>query len=630
MNRPTLQHLSFYRFVALACPQATARVLRELTRHLTGSILVAPEGISGAVAGSPAELRLFEAALTDDPRLHAAFAGMRFKRSACSTPPYARMKVHEKPEIVALGLPEAHPLVEPTVSTPLLAQTHIDPQAWRELLRRDDVVVLDNRNSFEWRLGRFVGAQDPQVAHFRDFPRHVLARAPAWRAERRRVAMYCTGGIRCEKTAAWMLSLGLDVVQLEGGILNYFQSLPDAERDWEGECFVFDNRIALNTRLEETGTTLERVYRDEPDGEWRLQRARRLYAAVAGDPPRPAEAVAGAADGRRRMRRGRPSPLPMRDGVSPSCIALPALHQLPGPPPWPTVEAFLAERCPAVDRTQWALRMAAGEVVDDTGQVLPPGTPYLPGARLHYYREVPTETPILVEEQVLYRDDHILVADKPHFLPVMPSGRYVQETLLVRLRRRLGLPALAPAHRIDRETAGLLLFTLQPDVRDRYQALFRNRRVHKVYEAIAPVRPDLEWPRVCRHRLVEPDPNDPAFMQMRIEPGQPNAETRIALIETGGPGGSLGRYELRPSTGQRHQLRVQMNALGLPIVHDRIYPVLQPEQAVPDYARPLQLLARELGFTDPLTGQERFFTSRLSLRRLDELSLGEAPEDQKR
>jgi len=154
---------------------------------------------------------------------------------------------------------------------------NVPPTQWRTLIAQEDVVLLDNRNSFEFRLGRFHNAIDPGVANFRDFPNYVKAHVSQWKAEGKRVAMYCTGGIRCEKTTAWMRDFDLPVYQLEGGILNYFAQMPDAERDWDGECFVFDNRIALDTHLQETPTTLEDVYAGEPDGEWRLSRARRLH-----------------------------------------------------------------------------------------------------------------------------------------------------------------------------------------------------------------------------------------------------------------------------------------------------------------------------------------------------------------
>ncbi|MDF1485645.1 hypothetical protein PY257_10710 [Ramlibacter sp. H39-3-26] len=270
-----LLHSAFYRFTELPAPAQAAARLRALGAALGdtfgGSILVAPEGINGAVAGSPADVAAFEAALAHDPAFAGRFAGMAFKRSACATPPFARLKVHVRPEAVAVGIPGASGL--------RAGGTALAPQDWRTLLARSDVVLLDNRNSFEHRLGHFRGALDPGAAHFRDFPAYVQAHAPQWRAEGRPVAMYCTGGIRCEKTAAWMQDQELDVYQLAGGILHYFAALPDAERDWVGECFVFDNRIALDTRLRETATTAEQVY-DSPADAWRLARARRLMAAA--------------------------------------------------------------------------------------------------------------------------------------------------------------------------------------------------------------------------------------------------------------------------------------------------------------------------------------------------------------
>lgn len=269
-----LCHSAFYRFVELRDPDHVADRLRALATDLCGSILVASEGINGVIAGTCEAVDAFEQALLNDPCFESAFAGMQFKRSACRSRPFARMKIHKKPEIVALGLPEA-------IGVDAIRRhgKQITPQQWRALIARDDVVVIDNRNSFEYRLGRFKGAVDPQVSNFRDFPKYIEERAAAWRQAGTRVAMYCTGGIRCEKTGAWMEKLGLDVYELEGGILNYFQAMPDAERDWEGECFVFDNRIALDTGLRETDTTLEEVYGSDPGERWRLERAKRLDAA---------------------------------------------------------------------------------------------------------------------------------------------------------------------------------------------------------------------------------------------------------------------------------------------------------------------------------------------------------------
>ena len=263
-------HIAFYKFAALDDPDGVVVHLRLLTENLLGSILVAAEGINGMLAGSAAKLDAFQQALQADSYFGAKFAGIAFKRSPCITAPFGKMKVYRKPEIVPLGIAG----VDGTDTG-----TSVSPEQWRKLIAEDDVVLLDNRNSFEYRLGHFHNAVDPHVTNFRDFPKYVEAHAPDWKAEGKRVAMYCTGGIRCEKTSAWMKQLGMEVFQLEGGILNYFAQMPDAEQDWEGECFVFDNRIALDTKLHETDTTLEDVYDGEPDGEWRINRARRLNEA---------------------------------------------------------------------------------------------------------------------------------------------------------------------------------------------------------------------------------------------------------------------------------------------------------------------------------------------------------------
>ncbi|MFY9480088.1 MAG: pseudouridine synthase [Aquabacterium sp.] len=296
-------------------------------------------------------------------------------------------------------------------------------------------------------------------------------------------------------------------------------------------------------------------------------------------------------------------PLPTRDGVSPSSVSLPS-------GPWSTVLDFLAERLPAVSRTEWQARMHAGNILDDDGLPVLPQAPYRPQTRLHYWRALPFEHTIPFHEDIVFMDEHLVIADKPHFLPITPKGRYVQETLLVRLKRRLGIDTLVPIHRLDRETAGLIAFTVQPHERNVYQALFRERAVHKVYEAVAPLRADLALPLNHRSRLVD----SAHFMAMEEAVGEPNSETLVELQQAR-PDQGLGLYRLSPHTGKRHQLRAHMHALSIPIVNDRIYPVLQAADPLdaPDWRRPLQLLARHLAFDDPVTGQRRSFTSRRSL-----------------
>ncbi|HEY1394688.1 pseudouridine synthase [Roseateles sp.] len=298
--------------------------------------------------------------------------------------------------------------------------------------------------------------------------------------------------------------------------------------------------------------------------------------------------------------------LTLRDGVAASALAC-------APGPWALVLDFLAERLPLVAREDWAARMARGDVLDDVGKPLAPDAPYRAQRRVYYWRWLDDEPQVPFEARILHLDDHLLIADKPHFLPVTPKGRYVQQTLLTRLRRETGLADLSPVHRLDRETAGLTLFSVQPATRDAYQRLFRDRDVEKVYEAIAPWRDDVgaRLPLDYESRLEE-HPVD--FMQMRTVADQtavPNARTRIALIER--LGADRARYELRPHSGVKHQLRAQLCALGLPIEGDRIYPVLQPVEDVVDFTCPLQLLAREIAFIDPVTGQPRRFVTSLRL-----------------
>ena len=297
----------------------------------------------------------------------------------------------------------------------------------------------------------------------------------------------------------------------------------------------------------------------------------------------------------------------MRDGVGPSCVSLPA-------GPWATMLDFLVQRFPGIAAEVWQQRLLLGDVVDEQGAQVTPERAYQPDLHLYYYRSVPDETPIPFEEAVLFQDEHLVVADKPHFLPVTPSGSYLQQTLLVRLKRRLGLADLVPLHRIDRDTAGLVLFSVQPATRGIYQGLFRQHTMRKTYQATARWDPTLPWPLRRETRIGD----SAHFMQQQELPGLPNTST---LIEPLAVHGALARYQLQPITGHRHQLRVHMNALGLPILGDGIYPTLTPEGHT-NPALPLQLLAQALEFTDPLTGLVRRFESERRLLALEGLSQG--------
>lgn len=291
---------------------------------------------------------------------------------------------------------------------------------------------------------------------------------------------------------------------------------------------------------------------------------------------------------------------PTRHGVSASCVVLPEGV-------WPNVFEFLVARFAHIEPSVWQQRFANGLVLNEQGFALGVDAPYTAGHKVFYYRELPDEPALPVSEQVLFQDAHMVVVDKPHFMPVTPAGRYVQRSLLVRLKQRLGIDTLSPMHRIDRETAGLVLFSINSNERDAYHALFRSRAVHKVYEAVAPVRTDVSMPVTRISRIA----SDVQFFKSCEVAGEPNSETHVALVKQEG---ALGLYRLTPVTGQRHQLRVHMNALGLPIVGDQFYPqVLRGPHEEDDHSQALQLLAKGVSFIDPITGEPRHFVSQQNL-----------------
>lgn len=293
-----------------------------------------------------------------------------------------------------------------------------------------------------------------------------------------------------------------------------------------------------------------------------------------------------------------PQVLPLRNGVKPSCVVLPNEGSL-------STLDYLLQRFPMVSRDAWLERMARCEVIDERGRQVSANTPLLHGLRIYYYREVQQELEVPFQAQVLYQDAHIVVADKPHFLPVVPGGRYLQNTLLVRLKKQLALPDLSPVHRIDRDTAGLVLFAVRREDRGAYQALFRERVVHKTYEAIAPWQPALSFPRTHESRMAESG----NFIRMQEVPGVANSLTHMELLEHNP---CWGRYRLSPVSGKRHQLRVHMASLGIGIKGDGLYPHVDDAQEG-DFSRPLMLLAQTLQFTDPVSGQERSFVTQRSL-----------------
>ncbi|MGO4856955.1 RluA family pseudouridine synthase [Arthrobacter sp. 2MCAF14] len=302
------------------------------------------------------------------------------------------------------------------------------------------------------------------------------------------------------------------------------------------------------------------------------------------------------------------SPLPVRDGVNATRL------RLPDEGPWDTAMDYMMHRWGHIDPQGIEDRFDAGEIVGEGGAPLDRGTPLEEHTFIWYYRTLPPETRMPVEITILHQDEHLLVVDKPHFLPTTPGGTYIQESALVRLRNQLDLPDLIPMHRLDRMTAGVLLLSTNPETRGKYQVLFEKRQVQKEYECVSAAAPAAGFPAVVRNRMTK----SRSYLLAEVIDGEPNAETRIELLKTfdgGTHDGAAARralYRLEPHTGKTHQLRVHMASLGLGIVNDAFYPELL-DKAPDDYSKPLQLLARGIRFVDPISKQPVEYQSRLEL-----------------
>ena len=291
---------------------------------------------------------------------------------------------------------------------------------------------------------------------------------------------------------------------------------------------------------------------------------------------------------------------PMIDGVSASKVFLPKMKPAPA-----TVYQYLCQQFPHITADEWQQRFADRLIYDALGNILSFDSEYIENSHVFYYRFLAHEIHIPFEHEILFENDHLLVIDKPHFLTISPTGQYVQETLLVRLKKQTGNEFLTPIHRLDRETAGVVLFSKQASTRAAYQEMFAQRQVKKTYHAIAPFHSALTFPCYTRYRMEKGQP----FYTMQVVEGKINSETEINLIEHDSV---WAKYQLKPITGKQHQLRVHLNSLGIAIKNDPFYPVVQHKRE-DDFSAPLQLLAKHIQFNDPITFQDMQFSSNFEL-----------------
>ncbi|MFC5930392.1 pseudouridylate synthase [Cryobacterium melibiosiphilum] len=291
------------------------------------------------------------------------------------------------------------------------------------------------------------------------------------------------------------------------------------------------------------------------------------------------------------------SPLPQRHGLDAAWVGTPERSPHPR---WTTMGDWLEERLS--ERVDVVEFLTQGRFAYESGALVDGGDPYRPYTFIWFHRDLAEEKVVPGEIHVVFRDDRIVVVDKPAFLSTIPRGQHVVQSVVVRLRAELGLPELSPLHRLDRGTSGLLVLATERRWRGAYQSMFQRQEMHKTYRALAPLLPGLELPVTVRNHLA----SRRGQLQAEVLADAPvNAES---LVELDSVIDGMGVYTLTPRTGRTHQLRRHMLGLGIPITDDPLYPVVR-DVSLDDFSRPLQLLANEVRFTDPVDGSARHFTS---------------------
>lgn len=585
--KATFQTIAAYRFVRLNNLATRRQQFYERGRalELKGTILLAPEGINLFLAGRVEAIRDFVTELRAQPE----FAGLPIKFHGVEHQPFNRLLVRLKNEIIPLGRPEICPEVD---TIPRLT-----PRELKALLDEGrEVVLLDVRNDYEIEVGTFVGAHAAGIRHFRDFPQAMTAFPEEWK--QRPIVMFCTGGIRCEKAGLVMQQAGYHQVrQLDGGILKYFEDCGGAH--YRGDCFVFDQRVAVNPDLRETETAVcfhcQAVLTpaDQKRSEYNPPHScHRCYRT-------PQEVLADTIFRREAALQKVSQPLPGSqpyDNIRP--INVPA--RLDGAPVIEVLTTLLGHW----GATYWRDELVAGRIYRD-GHVLGGGERARAGWRIEHHIPHTREPDVSADIRIVYEDEWIVAVDKPAPLPMHPCGRFNRNTLTYLLNAVYRPEVLRPAHRLDADTSGLVLFSRNRQVARRIQPQFEQNQVEKWY-----------WARVSGHPLLDHFVCDQAISDQPAEGGRrvaasvggQAAHTEFRVI-TRHPDGTAS-VECRPITGRTNQIRIHLAISGHPIVGDRVYgQALPTDDGTGDDATqsighsPLKLHAARLAFKHPFTEQ---------------------------
>jgi len=540
-------NIAAYKFLTLTDLPQRRQALRELSQQwdLKGTILLSPEGINLFLAGSRDAIDRFVTTL----RSESQFEDLIVKESLNNYQPFNRLLVRIKKEIIAFGVEG----VDPRVQT----APKISAQQLKQLL--DDEVpltLLDTRNDYEIKLGTFEGAVDLKIKHFREFPQAVQSLKPELKQQP--IVMFCTGGIRCEKAGPFLQQAGFEnVLQLDGGILKYFEECQGAH--WQGECFVFDQRVGLNPLLEETETTQCYACQEPLTAEEQQSVHYVMGVSCPYCHEDPARQMRSTIQHRHEAIKLATTPLP---GSVPYDNRRPM--NVPQQYDQQTLIDYLADYFPRIARETWQATCEAGRILDKN-QPAAAGTTVRAGQRFWHLQPATQEPDVNVDIQVTYEDDYIVAVNKPAPLPMHPCGRFNRNTLLSILNTAYEPERLRPAHRLDANTSGIVIFSRTKAVAQVVQPQFDQHQISKTYLARVQGVPEVETFASHRHISAE---KSTAGSRLPADKGLP-AETHFTVLQRLDDETTL--IECKPITGRTNQIRVHLWDLGLPIFGDPIY-----------------------------------------------------------